>query len=244
MPGRLEFETEYEQEAENLTKDMEFGKVYDFGGDKLAGEQEALGGATATAGQRRAGPSSSRIGGSMGVKRKDKAEKGAEKDKSKEGEDDAQAEKDDDDDAEDENEADITKDEDDEPDEDPEPDEDADVTMADKDDAASSEPGTPAPAPAAVAAGGESSTAAPDAAAEAAAAAAAALPQADPEDRAADWDEDPQDLDLKLTVLEMYNERLDRRGRRKHFIFERNLIDYKRVSRCAPCAKAHWLAPC
>lgn len=34
MPGRLEFETEYENEAETLVKDMEFGKVYLFGGDR------------------------------------------------------------------------------------------------------------------------------------------------------------------------------------------------------------------
>lgn len=33
MPGRLEFETEYENEAETLVKDMEFGKVYQFGGE-------------------------------------------------------------------------------------------------------------------------------------------------------------------------------------------------------------------
>lgn len=34
MPGRLEYETEYENEAESLVKDMEFGKVYLFGGDE------------------------------------------------------------------------------------------------------------------------------------------------------------------------------------------------------------------
>ncbi|GAA5836004.1 hypothetical protein JCM11251_006624 [Rhodosporidiobolus azoricus] len=33
MPGRLEFEHEWENEAEVLIKDMEFGKVYHFGGD-------------------------------------------------------------------------------------------------------------------------------------------------------------------------------------------------------------------
>ncbi|KAK4054111.1 Transcriptional adapter ada2 [Microbotryomycetes sp. JL201] len=33
MPGRLEFETEYENEAETLVKDMEFGRVYQFGGE-------------------------------------------------------------------------------------------------------------------------------------------------------------------------------------------------------------------
>jgi len=33
MPGRLEFETEYENEAETLIKDLEFGQVLAFGGD-------------------------------------------------------------------------------------------------------------------------------------------------------------------------------------------------------------------
>lgn len=39
MPGRLEFETEYENEAETLVKDMEFGKVYRFGGDEQPGPE-------------------------------------------------------------------------------------------------------------------------------------------------------------------------------------------------------------
>ncbi len=51
---------------------------------------------------------------------------------------------------------------------------------------------------------------------------------AEPEDKPFDWDEDPTDLNLKLTVIDMYNERLDRRLRRKHFMFERNLVDYRR----------------
>lgn len=33
MPARLEFEHEYENEAEVLIKDLEFGKVYHFGGE-------------------------------------------------------------------------------------------------------------------------------------------------------------------------------------------------------------------
>lgn len=42
MPGRLEFETEYENEAETLVKDLEFGRVYQFGGDlQPAGEPPA-----------------------------------------------------------------------------------------------------------------------------------------------------------------------------------------------------------
>lgn len=52
MPGRLEFEHEYENEAEVLIKDLEFGRVYHFGGElqpaappteKAAGEKEGEG---------------------------------------------------------------------------------------------------------------------------------------------------------------------------------------------------------
>ncbi|WFD36459.1 Transcriptional adapter ada2 [Malassezia cuniculi] len=43
-----------------------------------------------------------------------------------------------------------------------------------------------------------------------------------------DYTEDPADLELKLTILDMYRERLDRRIRLKGFIFERNLVDYRR----------------
>ncbi|SCZ89696.1 BZ3500_MvSof-1268-A1-R1_Chr9g10561 [Microbotryum saponariae] len=51
MPGRLEFETEYENEAEVLIKDLEFGKVYAFGGaaqpaslEEVQGTEGAQGG--------------------------------------------------------------------------------------------------------------------------------------------------------------------------------------------------------
>lgn len=52
MPGRLEFEHEYENEAEVLIKDLEFGRVYHFGGElqpaappaeQTAAEKEAEG---------------------------------------------------------------------------------------------------------------------------------------------------------------------------------------------------------
>lgn len=35
MPGRLEFEQEVDNEAENLVKDLEFGVVLQYGGDKI-----------------------------------------------------------------------------------------------------------------------------------------------------------------------------------------------------------------
>lgn len=57
-----------------------------------------------------------------------------------------------------------------------------------------------------------------------------AAPLADPDDKAPDWDEDPADLQLKLEVLDMYNERLDRRARKKEFVLERRLVEMKKVS--------------
>lgn len=43
MPGRLEFETEWENDAEALIKDMEFGLVSRYGGDEQPTRDEALG---------------------------------------------------------------------------------------------------------------------------------------------------------------------------------------------------------
>ena len=42
-------------------------------------------------------------------------------------------------------------------------------------------------------------------------------------------DDLPVDVDLKCTVMEIYNHRLDKRAERKKFIFDRNLIDFKKV---------------
>lgn len=41
--------------------------------------------------------------------------------------------------------------------------------------------------------------------------------------------EDPEDMDLKLIVLEVYYSRLGKRQQVKDFIFDRGLMDYKRV---------------
>lgn len=125
MPGRLEFDQEYEQDAEHLIKDMEFGRVYDLGGNDPM-ELDA-----------------------------------APKD---------------------------TKDE---------------------HDAASQSAGTPVPADGAVPAEEGTAEQTDD----------GGLP---------DYVEDPADLELKLAILDMYRERLDRRIRRKDFIFDRNLVDYRR----------------
>lgn len=156
MPGRLEFEHEYEQEAEHLIKDMEFGRVYDFGGAGMPNEWEALGSKGATQGHQRM--EASGRGGPTSKKATQNADGSTADDtQQKDEEEEGEAKED------------SAKDKD-----------------KDKD-----------------AGDGEA-------------------------DRAADWDEDPVDLQLKLMVIEIYNERLDRRMRRKKFIFERNLVDYKR----------------
>ena len=46
------------------------------------------------------------------------------------------------------------------------------------------------------------------------------------------WDEEDDDLELKLTMHEIYNERIDRRLDAKQTIFERGLLDYKKVRSC------------
>ncbi|SPO26155.1 related to ADA2 - general transcriptional adaptor or co-activator [Ustilago trichophora] len=138
------------REAEHLIKDIEFGRVYDFGGADMPSEWEALG-SKATQGHVRMEASG------RGGPTSKKATQNAEDDK--EGTADAEAE---------------------------EQQAAADDKDKDKD------------------------------------------KDAEPEDKPFDWDEDPTDLNLKLTVIDMYNERLDRRLRRKHFMFERNLVDYRR----------------
>jgi len=44
-------------------------------------------------------------------------------------------------------------------------------------------------------------------------------------------DEDEEDLELKLAILDIYNERYDRRVETKALIFDRALVDYKKVKR-------------
>ncbi|SNX84681.1 related to ADA2 - general transcriptional adaptor or co-activator [Melanopsichium pennsylvanicum] len=151
MPGRLEFEHEYEQEAEHLIKDIEFGRVYEFGGADMPSEWEALG-SKATQGHARM--EASGRGGPTSKKATQNAQDDKQANADGEAADDQPAT--------------------------------ADQEDKDKD------------------------------------------KDAEPEDKPFDWDEDPTDLHLKLTVIDMYNERLDRRLRRKHFIFERNLVDYRR----------------
>lgn len=218
MPGRLEFETEYEQEAENYVKDMEFGKVYKYGGETMPSEMEALGGKAEKGKSRmeasgRGGPSLGSRGATKATKSKAQ-EEGAEApegevDKEKVESDDEEREEEDEEEGEKEE---VEEGEDDDEDKEEEGEEaeedvstmDVDTTQAD---------------------------ATTDEQAVADATATKTVDQAAPaesDERAPDWDEDDADLNLKLTVLEIYNERLDRRSRRKEFIFGRNLVDYKR----------------
>jgi len=226
MPGRLEFETEYEQEAENFVKDMEFGKVYRFGGEMMPSELEALGGRAEQGKSRmeasgRGGPSV----GSRGANKANKAAKGGEsvgkEDSEGEAEEEEDVEKEGDEEDEEEKEE---KEEDDENEEGEEPSQ-MDTSMFEGDDTQTSQSID-------VTKGAEKQAASNGAANSAAAAAAAAnsaAPPAETDDRAPDWDEDEGDLDLKLCILDIYNERLERRGRRKEFMFNRNLVDYKRT---------------
>ncbi|GAA6002873.1 chromatin-binding transcription regulator ADA2 [Rhodotorula paludigena] len=133
MPGRLEFEHEYENEAEVLIKDMVFGKVYHFGGEDQPEAPPPVAGDLAPP---------------------------------------------------------------------------------------SEQPGSGAPAEGGAGEGGA-------AAAEAAAAGEEEKPLPDGEK---DGDEPEAELDLKLAILEMFNERYDKRMAAKELIFDRGLINYKILS--------------
>lgn len=215
MPGRLEFEVEYENDAENYVKDMEFGKVYRYGGEIIPSEMEALGrkadqGRVRMEGSGRGGPGLSGRG-NKGSKEED-AEGGDTTT--------AEQEKEDEDGDQDETkDGDETRDEDGQDDE---RDDDDDDTTHDQDNDQSQ-------MDAAVDGGDTGDTTNGQANTNGAVQSVAASAPADTDDRAADWDEEEADLELKLMVLDIYNERLDRRGRRKEFIFERNLVDYKRT---------------
>lgn len=158
MPGRLEFETEWENDAEALIKDMEFGLVHRYGGDSQPTREEALGETsnrtheeTAAMDARQpqaAAPSNRGIGG-----------------------------------------------------------QEAGQILANAD----------ANSAAQTASKGKDA----DEAGKADEAPAEALKI---------WDETSDDLELKLTIMEIYNERIARRLEAKNFIFDRGLLDYKKVS--------------
>lgn len=198
MPGRLEFEHEYEQDAENYIKDMDFGKVYRYGGDEILSELDALG-RQAERGHMRM-EASGRGGPGLGSR----GQKGAADEEGHEDASGALEQKEDDEDGdgkEDEENEGVAEGEEEEP-------EEADETL-DADQTADGE--------------GDQTTG------TGGAANVSASQSVDTDDRAPDWDEDEGDLELKLMILDIYNERLDRRTKRKEFIFSRNLIDYKRT---------------
>ncbi|WFD32080.1 Transcriptional adapter ada2 [Malassezia sp. CBS 17886] len=183
MPGRLEFEHEYEQDAEHLVSDMEFGRVYAFGGDAIPrgneqGERNTVGGPVVSA---------------RGAPKSETDTKAAVNDAA-ENEDDTFSDA-------------LAS-----------PTQTHDVTMADSSTGGVQKPSDGANTSSREATGDAASTKphAEDASTEGA------------EEGAPDWDEDPSDLDLKLTVLQMYDEQLDRRWRKKYFLFDRNLVDYRR----------------
>lgn len=215
MPGRLEFEVEYENDAENYVKDMEFGKVYRYGGEIIPSEMEALGrkadqGRVRMEGSGRGGPGLSGRGN-----------KGTKEDEGAKGGDTTMADQEKEEDNGDQDETKDVEETRDDDGQDDERDEDDDITH-DQDNEQSQLDTTIDGGDAGETTNGQSNTtgAVPSVAASA---------PADTDDRAADWDEEEADLELKLMVLDIYNERLDRRGRRKEFIFERNLVDYKRT---------------
>lgn len=168
MPGRLEFEQEFEQEAEHAVKDMEFGLVYSFGGDTMPTEKEALDGKSATQGKPRM--ESSGRGGPVPAAVPNQ------------------------DDMEEETFSDAL-------DTHPPPDESMQVDEKPED---------------------AQENAVPDTKAE------AKTEDATHDDHTPDWEEDLTDLELKLAILDIYSGHLDRRARKKQFLFERNLVDYRR----------------
>ncbi|WFD44851.1 Transcriptional adapter ada2 [Malassezia psittaci] len=201
MPGRLEFEHEFEQDAEHLVKDMEFGRVYQFGGDAMPDEYDALGEQGATQGHARM--EASGRGGPVTQRTTETS-------------------------TEDENEEEFI---------------DATEQPSDSVEGAHRAKTSKAPnqAEAAEAVGNAAADEAEHQSSDTKSnhekeAGDEEKPKADGEkgeaddsgDRAPDWDEDPLDLRLKLAVLEMYNDALDKRTRKKHFLFSRNLMDYRR----------------
>ncbi|CAD6888604.1 unnamed protein product [Tilletia controversa] len=194
MPGRLEFEYEYEPDAENLIKDMEFGKVYKYGGELIPGDKDVAESATAAIAASISGAAASdartqRTGQAVSMRGAAPAKTEASAD------------------------ADASMDvgEGEQPEE----------TQTQQTQQASQPPvGAEAQVSSSqgTAAAPVTSTATTDAAAGEQAV----------DDKTPEWDEEEADVELKLTVLRMYNERLDRRARKKDFIFERNLVDYKK----------------
>lgn len=185
MPGRLEFETEWENDCEGLIKDMEFGLVARYGGFHQPTREEAMAAnngaaqaaqmaetsaAAAAAGSERASQALAPSGRGIGAAGNDGAGGGPE----------------------------------------------------------------------------EGSASAEGAASQNTAASAATTgakgKDADGNDKSANdeegkaaeetipvWDEQDDDIELKLTIMEIYNERIQRRLEAKNVIFDRGLLEYKKV---------------
>lgn len=212
MPGRLDFETEWENEAENSIKDLSFGRVYRFGGDSQPERapdpvQDAEGGDNESAtveGINSASEcqSTTEGGGSTEVKQKRGLGTGAGK---------------------------VTQ----RKDETVNPLEDIVETVGDESNpeatvlpaieskihSSSEEPGQPTPSvPQAKPKGKEKE-------------AKKVEEDNETEEEAAPpmHDEDDDDLELKLTILDIYNERYDKRLEAKAVVFDRNLLECKKI---------------
>lgn len=167
MPGRLEFETEWENDAEILIKDMEFGNVHRYGGDEQPSREDAMAAHAAREGlpiqvdtvvepgttrnpqasapsNRGLGAGASGAEGGASLASEMKADQNQTGDKGREGK------------------------------------------------------------------------------------------EGKEEDKAEEviqiWDEADDDLELKLTIMEIYNERIERRFDAKNFIFDRGLLEYKKIA--------------
>lgn len=189
MPGRLEFETEWENDAEGLIKDMEFGLVHRYGGDDQPTREEAM--AANGSGERiredsaklaardpqTAAPSSRGLGAASA------STAAAEGDG--EGEEGGNV---------------LDKD-------DKERKTSTNILSVQKTEEENMGPNATGEKGKEDDAGGNGTS----------------------ESAIAVWDETNDDLELKLTIMEIYNERIDRRLEAKGVIFERGLLDYKKV---------------
>jgi transcriptional adapter 2-alpha len=198
MPGRLEFDHEVENEAEVVIKDMDFGLVYDFGGDEMAEGSVPAGGRDGIGneeedGERPKQQSTKTVGGSSSAGKS--GGKGASSKKpTAPGADEGEGEEDvkpdimdvDEDDEEDKPLAQVVE----------ESEREGKLKRKDSENNRDKEDDDEEKVP---------------------------PPNLEMED--------PEDMNLKLTVLEIYYDRLSIRQQVKDFIFDRGLMDYKRVSR-------------
>ena len=211
MPGRLDFEIEWENEAENMIKDLSFGRVYRFGGDsqpeKLPEEDDIA----EEKDENNAAPNQDQqtIPPDSTAKRKRGVGSGAGKTTQRTDEtaptrtDTVQRQ------CPDENDGDA-----------------AEADGRDSMPSSSVDPLQTGPSPDPKPKSKEKEK---------------EEPKAEDEDDNEEVDEEPPlsdepdlDLELKLTLLEIYNDKYDRRLQAKAVVFDRNLLEYKKVTSSWP----------